>query len=241
MMYEGLAGVYDRLSDFDDDERARRYEALLKGKQSDLKELCDAGCGTGALAIRLARLGYRVTGVDLSQEMLRLAQDKARRAGLHIPFVQQDMRFLTLPHPVDGVLCACDGVNYLSARDAAARFFGAAFKCLLPGGALAFDVSSRKKLEQMGKTGLYALDDEDVSYIWMNRYDEAKRLLTMDISFFVREGEDSFRRFRETHVQRAYEPEELCALLRDAGFTAIDYREDEAEDRIYFAAKRPEE
>lgn len=240
MMYEGLAGVYDRLSDFDDDERAKRYEALLKGKNSDLREICDAGCGTGALAIRLARLGYRVTGVDLSQDMLSRAQEKARREGLRIPFVQQDMCRLSLPHPVDGVLSACDGVNYLSAKDAAARFFAAAYACLRPGGALAFDVSSRQKLEQMGKTGLYALDDEDVSYIWLNRYDADRRLLTMDISFFVREGENSFRRFRETHVQRAYEPEELTALMRDAGFTAIDYREDEAESRIYFAARRPE-
>ena len=100
MMYDALSEVYDFFAyDFDYDLWTDRYETLIKAQNPYAREICDCGCGTGSIAVRLAERGYKVTGVDLSTEMLARAGDKARRAGVRIPFVRQDMRFLTLPHP----------------------------------------------------------------------------------------------------------------------------------------------
>lgn len=54
------------------------------------------GCGTGRHSVELARPGYRVTGVDISQVMLREAALAAERAGVHVEFVRQDARELKL-------------------------------------------------------------------------------------------------------------------------------------------------
>ncbi len=46
----------------------------------------DVGCGTGFLAIRMAELGHTAVGIDLSEEMLAVAQRKAEGSGLSVTF-----------------------------------------------------------------------------------------------------------------------------------------------------------
>ena len=78
--------------------------------------------------------------------MLAAAQEKMRRMGLRIPFVQQDMRALRTHRKMDAVVCCCDGVNYLTGPDDLGAFFRSAHACLRDGGLLLFDVSSAYKL-----------------------------------------------------------------------------------------------
>ena len=88
--------------------------------------MCECGCGTGSMTLEFARRGLKITGLDLSGEMLAEAQKKARAAGLMVPFVQEDMTALTLPRRVDAIVACCDGVNYLTDRDQVKAFFRAA-------------------------------------------------------------------------------------------------------------------
>ena len=224
-MYETLAKVYDAFTyDFDYKKWFEWYASLIKSVNPSAKEVIDCGCGTGPLSLRFYKAGYKVTGVDLSDGMLREAAEKARRAGAKIPFVQQDMRNLAVPHKADAVLCACDGVNYLTSEADVRRFFESARNCLKDGGVLTFDVSNLEKLSSMGKNGFYGEDKEDMAYLWSNVFDEDARLITMDLTFFVKGGDGKFDRFTEHHVQRAHTKEELTAWLTACGFTDITIR-----------------
>lgn len=141
--YSGFARVYDLLmDDFDYPAWAAYYLELLARAGVRPVTLCDCACGTGSMSLEFARRGLRVTGVDISREMLELAGEKARQSGVSLRFVCQNMTQLTLPRPVDALVCACDGVNYLTSDKRALAFFRAAHKSIRPGGALAFDVSS---------------------------------------------------------------------------------------------------
>ena len=100
--------------------------------------------------------------------MLRVASDKARRAGLSVRFVRQDMRRLALPHPVDAVICACDGVNYLLKPGDVKAFFSSARAALKTGGVLEFDISSRYKLEHVLGNGFFGEERPDAAYLWQN-------------------------------------------------------------------------
>jgi ubiquinone/menaquinone biosynthesis C-methylase UbiE len=100
------------------------YLMALLEDRGGAHTVLDCACGTGEFAIRLAREGYSVAGLDASGDMLRIAQDKARAQGLTIPFICQDMRRLSLHRPVDALLCACDGVNYLTVWPMCALFSG---------------------------------------------------------------------------------------------------------------------
>ena len=116
----------------------------------------------------------------------------------------------------------------------------------LESGALAFDISTEKKLRETLGDGLFGEDRDDVTYLWANRYDNKKRTATMDLTFFVRERDGRYRRFDETHVQKAHDPRRLEALLLQCGFTQVRIFGDRTFDapdadaqRIHMTAVRP--
>ena len=220
--YEAFADVYDALmDDVDYDAWTAYYLALIDRQGVAPRMLCDCACGTGALSVRFAQRGLRVTGIDLSEQMLSRAQAKAREFGVQAMFVRQDMRALELPRPVDALVCGCDGVNYLIDDGDVSAFFARARSAIRPGGALAFDVSSPYKLEHILGNGFFGEERDDLAYLWSNRFDAKRRVVTMDLTFFARERGDLYRRFSEVHQQRAHEPDRLRALLVANGFTDV--------------------
>ena len=215
--YGKFAALYDRpMRDVDRDAWAEYIISLLG---SPPRMVADCACGTGEITLRLARAGYCVTGVDLSEEMLAVAAEKARKMRLKVPFICQDMRRLALHRQVDAVVSACDGVNYLASRRALSEFAAAAYAALKPGGLLLFDVSSRYKLSTILGNNTFALDETDSAYIWQNAYDPETKLIRMELTFFARiVNETKYERFTETHLQRAHSEREIRAALADAGF-----------------------
>ena len=214
--YSGLAGWYDVLmDDVDYPAWADYYLALLCRAGVSPARLCDCACGTGAMSVEFAARGIRVTGADLSGEMLEKAQARAREKGVMAMFVKQDMCQLQMPRPVDALVCACDGVNYLISDDRLNAFFKSTHAAIRPGGALAFDISSAWKLEHTLGGNFFGEDRDDVTYLWFNRFDESARTVTMELAFFVREKDGRYRRFDETHVQKAHEAAHIEALLRE--------------------------
>lgn len=246
-MYTAFAAVYDRLmADVDYPAWANFYQGLLSMYGLMSGKLCECACGTGGITIPLAGIGYQMTGVDLSEEMLFEASQKARKAGAMIPFVKQDMRALRLHRKMDGVLCTCDGVNYLPTETDVLAFFGAAWTALRPGGALAFDVSTPYKFKHV--LGNHFIGDEtaDVAYLWKNTYDPHTVSVQMDLSIFVRQEGETYQRVSERQTQYAYPFETLKALLLQAGFADVRLFGDgtfappsPTEQRWHIAARKP--
>ena len=246
--YSDFAALYDLLmDDVDYDNWAAYYLRLLEGAGVRPSRLCDCACGTGAMAVRFAERGMNVIGADISGEMLERAQERARKTGVRVMFVEQDMCELTLPRPVDAVVCACDGVNYLLDDGRLNAFFARAFRAIRPGGALAFDISSAWKLKNVLGNGFFGEERDEAAYLWSNRYDEAADTVTMDLTFFARQRGDLYRRFNEVHVQKAHNADHLAGLLERNGFTHIGIFGDKTfdppkpdEQRIHFIATRAE-
>ena len=249
-MYTAFAGVYDRLMEqVDYAAWAAHYAALMREMNVPDKGNCvECACGTGNITLPLRKSGYRMTGVDLSEDMLRAAMEKARSAGLSVPFVCQDMTRLSVPRRVDCVLCTCDGVNYLTEPKQALQFFSAAHAALKPGGALIFDVSTPDKLQNtLGGHTLFC-DEEDVAYIWHNDYREKTALLRMRLTIFQQRPDGAFERFSEEQCQRAHSREELTAWLTEAGFEDVRFfgrlrmnAPKAGDDRWHIAARKPME
>lgn len=226
-MYGEFAQVYDALmDDVDYPAWAEYYLALMRSKGVEPASIAECACGTGSLSVLFAGQGLRVIGVDASADMLRMAVDKARRHGVAIPFIQQDMQALLLHHPVDAVLATCDGVNYLCAPQAVRAFFKAAYASVKPGGGLFFDVSTPYKLSKVLGDAFFGENRSQVCYLWQNRFDASSSILEMELTGFVREADGRYRRFDELHRQRAHGREELESWLKQAGFLEISIHGD---------------
>ena len=75
-MYGEFAQVYDQLmDDVDYDAWAAHYARLMGLCARPVRRVAECACGTGSLTVRLARMGYEMTGLDLSQAMLERAAE----------------------------------------------------------------------------------------------------------------------------------------------------------------------
>lgn len=218
--YTAFAEVYDRMMhDVDRDAWAAYLDGFLK--EAGTKTVLDCACGTGAMAIALHKLGYRVIGNDVSPEMLMQARNNAFMArAKEIIFICEDMRKLRIHKPVDALVCVCDGVNYLTADEDVDAFFSHAATALNPGGVLLFDVSSPYKFDRILGGNTFTEETDDYAYIWKNNYDPKSQLCEMTLTGFVKNGAQ-YDRFTETHLQRAHTVEALTEALKNAGFTDV--------------------
>lgn len=230
------------MADVDYDGWAR-YIAGFIGNGATVLE---CACGTGEISLRLARTGFSVTATDVSEDMLMIASEKQRLAGLAMSglrFVRMDMREISSHKKVDCVIACCDGVNYLTSAQDLSAFFSGAASVLKPNGILLFDISTRYKLSTVLGNNCFSDNGRDAAYIWQNSYDERSKLIEMELTFFKRKGE-LYERFDETHIQRAHSVREIGARLKEAGFAFEAYScftkdpPAETDERIQFIARK---
>lgn len=245
MAYEALAASYDRLtSDIPYEAVLAFYHQIQDRYGCEPASAVDLACGTGSMAVLLAREGLSVLGVDQSEEMLTLAADKSAELENPPYFIRQRMEKLRLPQPVDLVVCCLDGVNYVTEPAALGECFARVYKALNPGGLFLFDINSEAKLR--GLDGQIFLDeDEEVFCLWRAEFDEETRICTYGMDIFQKRGK-LWQRSREEHLEYAYRVDELTQWLADAGFTNVRAYADRKleapapdEQRIFIAAQRP--
>src|SRR5690606_20887114 len=175
--YKQFASVYDRLMEDMPYAEWLRFARQIWEKRNMPETVVDLGCGTGSIAIPLAKSGFRVFGIDLSADMLTIARSKwddnmgrgPSGAG-SIRWLQQDMRDWELPEAVDTVLSFCDCINYLLEERDVEAAFRRTWRGLKEGGVFLFDVHAPRQLERYAEEQPFTLDERDVAYIWTSEY-----------------------------------------------------------------------
>ena len=242
--YHNLASSYDRLTnDVDYGAIVAFYHQILQREKVVPKTAVDLACGTGSVALLLAEKGYGVIGVDMSEEMLTVAFQRAMEQQQQPVFICQKLQQLHLPRAVDMAVCALDGLDYILDPADCQMAIQRVYKALNPGGIFIFDVNTPEKLRAMD--GQVFLDeDEDVYCVWRGEFDQDTNICSYGMDLFQRSGNVWHRSFEE-HQEYAYGVEELRKYLKDAGFTHIRVYADgkleapgAGEQRVYFSARK---
>lgn len=247
MMYQSFAYLYDALMD---EAPYDEWMALFKRKQSlyapHAQTVLDLACGTGEITIRLLENGFDVTGVDLSADMLTVAQQKVSEKGYSIPLIQQDMTQLEGIGSFDAVVIFCDSLNYLKEESDFIETFSSVYDCLNDHGLFLFDVHSQYKIQNgyIGKS--YSFNDDEISYIWNCFPGEFPDSVEHELTFFVYdEYTGKYDRYDEVHQERTFPVEQYKKWLEEAGFTIhsidADFKDEpvtEKAERIFFTAQK---
>jgi ubiquinone/menaquinone biosynthesis C-methylase UbiE len=240
--YHELATCYDRLTDDVDYEAVVEfYDKILEKENLSPRTAVDLACGTGSVALLLAKKGVQVTAVDMSEEMLCVAAQRGQEPG--VQFVCQKLEQLQLGRGVDLAVCALDSLDYITEPENCRRAIARVYKALNHGGCFIFDVNTPERLRAMDDQ-VFLDEDEDVYCVWRGEFDEASNICTYAMDLFQRSGDVRHRSFEE-HREYAYSEEQLRQYLRNAGFTNIEVYADreflpprQGEQRIYFKARK---
>jgi SAM-dependent methyltransferase len=193
---------------------------LLERHPAPGKRALDLACGTGTLALLLAAEGWQVVGLDSSAPMLAEARAKARcLPAASLRFVQADMRRGHPDLPAAGfdlATCTYDSLNYMRTPEDLAACFRIAARALAPGGLYVADMNTRHFLEHDWEPCLVREQD---GYVQIERtaFDPSSATSSMQLTGFVGDDLQGYERFDELHVERAYPPEQVEALLAAAG------------------------
>lgn len=244
--YQDFAYVYDEFMDETPyEEWCERADALIRKYgvskpqrnaedvlDSEKNLVVDLGCGTGTLTELLYQKGYDMIGVDNSESMLGIAMEKRTVSGSEILYLLQDMRELELYSTVGTVISVCDSVNYILEEEELLQVFSLVNNYLYPDGIFIFDFNTEYKYREIIGDATIAENREDCSFIWENYYDEESCINQYDVTVFVQEEEELFRRFSETHYQKGYTVEQIVALLEQVGMNVVELRDADTEGEV---------
>jgi SAM-dependent methyltransferase len=223
-----MSGVFDAY--------ARYYDLLYRDKDYTAEaayvashltggpRVLELGCGTGAHAEQLARLGFSVHGVDLSETMLERA--RARRAGLppeiaaRMSFGHGDIRSVRTGEIYDAAISLFHVTSYQAANADLSAAFRTAAAHLTPGGRYLFDYwYGPAELAQCPEPRTRLLEDEHIQVKRVARPDLRVNENVVDVNYEVQirvKKTGVYQEVRETHRMRyLFEPE--LALLASLG------------------------
>ncbi|XCP86877.1 class I SAM-dependent methyltransferase [Roseburia hominis] len=244
-MYGSFARVYDIFMDnIPYDAWSEYLTGLLKKYGVHEGLVLDLGCGTGNMTELLAQKGYDMIGVDNSEDMLEIALEKRIESGHEILYLLQDMREFELYGTVCAVVSVCDSLNYITEPEELLTVFQLVNNYLDPKGVFIFDFNTLYKYSEVLGERTIAENREECSFIWDNYFDEEDGINEYELTLFIREEGGLFRRYEETHFQRAYTLEEMERLVKRSGLefvTAYDAftlnAPMETSERIYIVAR----
>lgn len=187
--------------------------------------LLDAGCGTGRLSLELARRGYAVHGIDLSAELVNIANASLGQGQRVVSFAVGDI-LASRPGRYDAILCR--GVlNDLVDDCDRDTVFDAFARCLQPGGVLIVDVrewtvsAARKAREPLFRKRV-STDRGELTFTSVTDVDpERRRLLISEEHVLVHAGQQRVSKYQ--FVMRCWTDTELRSALARAGFGSVKY------------------
>lgn len=240
--YSTFAAKYDQLFD---DEMYTAWADFVAA-QTHPSDLLDLGGGAGRLAVLLAQKGYQVDVLDLSTDMLSLAQQHASTAGVEVNLLQADMReWSDWSKKYPTIVSFADALNYLPTLVDFRAAIRQVADHLTPGGQFLFDVITPHQVN-VGYADYYYNNDDDADniFMWTSYLGEAANSVDHDLKFFVYDDTiDGFKIIREIHHEQTYPLATYQQELRDAGFTDISVSADfgqsaiqETTDRWFFKA-----
>lgn len=235
--YRDLADIYDNLINSDIDYKL--WASVIKDKCDkygvNFENYLDVACGTGNFTQHLCKKFKNTWAVDLSEEMLTVAEEKFRKEGLKARFICQDMGELCLNRKFDLITCCLDSTNYLLEDEDVLEFFKSVKSLLKDDGMFLFDINSYYKLIHILGNQVYNYDEGDIFYLWQNFLEND--IIDMELTFFIKNGQE-YSRFDEVHTERAYKEEEIEALLESAGLRVLEKLDNYCEKEIHEKCER---
>lgn len=221
MSYGVFSSYYDLFTqNVDYKAYALRIDEIIKSLGIKQGSLVDLGCGTAALDIELCRLGYDITAIDISCDMLTAAAQKVYSQNLNIRLVNQDMTNLALPFKSEVFISTLDGLNHLDGIESVKKVFFGVKKYLKPKGVFVFDMNTEYKHCEILADRSFIFDSDEAYLGWQNEYHPEDSSVDITLDFFLPD-DDGYQRITEEFTEKAYPVHIILSALKECGLKAV--------------------
>jgi SAM-dependent methyltransferase len=242
-VFSKYAEFYDLLyQDKDYAAEANYVECFIKKHFTDTCSILELGCGTGVNAELMAKKGYQVLGVDISEEMLRLANERKLNlndeSAVKLTFCHSDIGHLQLSECFDVVISLFHVASYQASNNKLTAMFSTAARHLKRGGIFIFDFWYGPAVltdQPTVRTKRFENENYKITRIaepFMNANEN-----TVDIKFhfivFNKKIKENVE-FCETHKMRYLFMPEIELMLCNAGFEIMERRKWMCEEDLGF-------
>ncbi|MES0836613.1 class I SAM-dependent DNA methyltransferase [Nocardiopsis tropica] len=198
---------------------------LLKEFGAPGERLVDLGCGTGNSSVELQKIGYRVTGVDLSPAMVAAARGKEEMRGIN--FLVGGLTDLPLPPSTfDAAISAGEVFHYLSGDEELDAAFAEAARVLVPNGLLIVEVNTELSFRVLSQApNIRRSDNGFISFSPLAPADFSPgEAIDLEVDSFARVAGDLWERSVTRHRLRHLTHERILASIASAGLEFVSVR-----------------
>jgi SAM-dependent methyltransferase len=218
-LYRQLADYYDKFYWAKDYAREVDFLARVFARYGvKVRDILEVASGTGSHARILVDKGFRVTGIDINEEMLRIARAKL---GGRAEFIRGDMRKLedsVSGGRYDAVVCLFSSISYNQTISDLAKTLASMYECTKPGGLLAFDTHFTRRIFMDGYRGEDIFDDGNAMGARLSISKRRGNLGELSFSYLIHEGQKTILLRNDVHRLGLFDQGELLRETRKAGF-----------------------
>jgi SAM-dependent methyltransferase len=236
--YDVFAKFFDALMD-KPTEKVRRIENYIRKMNPGAKSVLDVACGTGNV-LNLLPSYLNKTGLDTSNEMLKIARKKVKKA----IFFHQDMRLFQFNDKFDVIVCIYDSINHLVILNDWLTVFNKVSDHLTEDGIFIFDVQTEYRLQQLKKKSPWVTrfgKGNDNMVIW-NVTNISNNCFNWQVEIFEHKNGNTFLRGEENIPEKVFSSQLITKNLKKY-FQTVMVEDDEAKrvskfsERIWFICK----
>lgn len=232
--YGDFAYFYDNLTDNVDYEKRCSYiKGLLAENGVGEGILLDLACGTGTVSLMLSDMGYDVIGVDASEDMLSVAQEKKMESGADVIFLCQRMEELDLFGTINACVSTLDSINHVTDEKTVREIFRRVSLFMEDKGIFLFDVNTPYKHKCVLGDNTFVYDTDEVYCVWQNSTDESL-VTTVNLDIFEKDEDDeeTYYRYSEEFTERAYDLDDIKKWLENVKFEVVGIYEEMTKDSV---------
>ena len=224
-LYNELAEYYFKIESNHRD--IRNDISLIRSyvKADDRKSVLDLGCGTGEHLEALRRFGYTVTGIDMSDEMLKIAK---KRYPSGIRFINKNFSDFDFYNEFDSVICLFGSMDYLLHDKDVDTLFWNSWRALKTGGFGIFEVWHSIPVRKIKNKPLAHISRTKVGDTLIERErgfdlieDPKRTIVKVNYVYKIHSTEES-KTCNDVHIMRAFTLEEITSFIKSNGFSIIN-------------------
>lgn len=214
-LYGGRARYYDLIYHFVDyPALAAKLHGILSAEGlADGARLLEVACGTGRYLEQL-NLWYRADGLDLSGDMLAIAQRRLPTARL----LAADMTDFSMTEPYDALVCLFSSIGYLHTDEQIARALACFGRAVVPDGLLVIEPFVQRVEYADGRPVIQTFASDDLHLARAVVSASQGTQAVFDFQWLVAPRGGPVEHFTEHHELRFFDPASFMALLANAGF-----------------------